>query len=88
MNPQTSPIALISNAPPLSVLNPVNEAQNTATNKRRKLSGTTDLEMDGTKSDDGADASILKPIVLENDREKFLLAVVPPAISSTDEASN
>ncbi|KLO19106.1 hypothetical protein SCHPADRAFT_90501 [Schizopora paradoxa] len=83
-----------TDTPPLSVLNPVNEPQNTSGNKRRKLPGMTsardgiDAEMDGTNSDDGADASVLKSIVLENDREKFLLAVVPSVGSSVDEASD
>lgn len=80
-----------------SVLNPVNEQQTTsgrAGSKRRKLNGTAprvdrretdaDVEMDDTKSNEGVDTS-MKSIVLENDREKFLLVVVSSTAESGSE---
>ncbi len=75
-----------------SVLNPVNEPHTTAVrggSKRRKLNGTAparverqgdvdaDVDMDAAKAVDEGVHAPMKSIVLENEREKFLLVALP-----------
>lgn len=81
-----------------SVLNPVNEPQTSAVrggSKRRKLNGTApaqvdvdaDVDMDAAKAVDEGAHTFMKSIVLENERERFLLVALPSPGPPTPETT-